>query len=374
MKRAAQIVFGALAVTASLGSAAQPKGRPPIVIGQTYVQTGPLAALSAEPLTGIRAMLNATNAKGGINGRLLELRQADDANDAEKAAANVKKFAGEGAVALLTPIGTTSSMGALNAANEVKVPLIAPYTGAAPVVKYTQYGFPLRISFDEEYGRIVNHLFTIGLTRIAFAHNDNPGARSAMEATKKLVEQRGQKLVGSAAIQQDGSDAAVKAQELAALKPNAVVLSATNTVAAKFIQAYRAAGAEARFYSFSFLNGQGLYKSIGTDAAGVVVSQVVPYPWNSAMPVIAEYQAAMKKMGEKDFSYGSLEGYINMKVVVEALKRAGNNPTPESVKTALETLKSHDLGGIFVKYTPTEHTGLTFSELSMIKKDGGYSR
>jgi branched-chain amino acid transport system substrate-binding protein len=195
-----------------------------------------------------------------------------------------------------------------------------------------------------------------------------------MEATKKLVEQRGQKLVGSAAIQQDGSDAAAKAQELAALKPNAVVLSATNAVAAKFIQAYRASGAEARFYSFSFLNGQGLYKAIGADAAGVVVSQVVPYPWNSAMPVIAEYQAAMKKLGERDFSYGSLEGYINMKVVVEALKRAGGNPTPESVKTALESLKFHDLGGIFVKYTPTEHTGLTFSELSMIKKDGGYSR
>jgi ABC-type branched-subunit amino acid transport system substrate-binding protein len=374
MNRAARILLGALAVTSCLAAAAQPRAKPPILIGQTYVQTGPLAALSTEPLTGIRAMLAATNAKGGINGRLLELRQADDGNDAEKAAANVKRFAGEGAVALLTPIGTTSSIGALGAANELKVPLIAPYTGAAPVVKYTPYGFPLRISFDEEYGRIVNHLFTIGLTRIAFAHNDNPGARSAMEATKKLVEQRGQKLVGSAAIQQDGSDAAAKAGELAALKPNAVVLSATNAVAAKFIQAYRAAGAEARFYSFSFLNGQGLYKSIGGDAAGVVVSQVVPYPWNTAMPVVAEYQAAMKKIGEKDLSYGSLEGFINMKVVAEAIRRAGSNPTPESVKTALETLKSHDLGGIFVKYTPSEHTGLTFSELSMIKKDGGYSR
>ena len=117
-----------------------------------------------------------------------------------------------------------------------------------------------------------------------------------------------------------------------------------------------------------------MHKSIGADAAGVVISQVVPYPWNSAIPVVAEYQAAMKKIGEKDFSYGSLEGYISMKVIVESLKRAGGNPTPESVKTALETLKSYDLGGIYVKYTPTEHTGLTFSELSMIKRDGSYAR
>jgi branched-chain amino acid transport system substrate-binding protein len=374
MKRLPKALLGALAITASLAVIAQSKGKPPIVIGQTYIQTGPVATLSTEPMIGIRAMLTATNANGGINGRLLELRQADDAADTETAAANVRKFAGEGAVAILTPIGTTSAIGALSAANEVKVPLIGPYSGAAPARKFTPFGFPLRISYDEEYGRIVNHLFTIGLTRIAFAYNDNPGARSTMETTKRLVEERGQKLAGSVAIQQDGSDAALKARELVALKPNAVVLSVSNPVAAKFIQAFRASGAETRFYSFSFLNGHALYKSIGTDAAGVVVSQVVPYPWNSVTPIIAEYQAAMKQMGEKDFSYGSLEGYINAKVVVEALKRAGSNPTPASVKAALETFKSYDLGGIFVKFSPTEHKGLTFSELSMIKKDGGYSR
>lgn len=74
------------------------------------------------------------------------------------------------------------------------------------------------------------------------------------------------------------------------------------------------------------------------------------------MPLIAEYQAAMRQLGEKDFSYGSLEGYINAKVLVEALKRAGGDPTPASVKTALETLKSHDLGGIFVKFSPAMRT------------------
>jgi ABC-type branched-subunit amino acid transport system substrate-binding protein len=374
MKRMARFLLGALCAVVSFNVVAQTRPRTPIVIGQTYVQSGPLAALSTEPLLGIRAMLAAVNATGGVHGRPLELRQADDGNDAEKAAANVRRFATDGAVALLMPIGTTSSIGALAAANERKIPLVAPYTGAAPVVKYSAYGFPLRIGFDEEYNRIVSHLFTIGLTRIAFAHNDNPGARSAMEATKRLIEQRGHKMLGSVAIAQDGADAAAKALEIAALKPNAVVLSATNAVAARFIQAYRASGAEARFYSFSFLNGQGLYKAIGSDAVGLVVSQVVPYPWNAARPIIAEYQAAMRAIGEREFGYGSLEGYINMKVVVEALRRAGANPTPEAVKTALESFKSHDLGGLFVHYTPTEHTGLTFSELSMIRKDGGYSR
>lgn len=374
MKRWVRAGLGMVVVAVSLAAGAQAKGKPPLVVGQTYIQTGPLASLSADPLVGIRAMLESVNAGGGINGRRIELKQADDGNNADKAAENVRQFVADGAVAILMPIGTTSSLGALKAANEARVPLIAPYSGAAPVVKFTDYGFPARISFDEEYGRIVNHLFTLGVTRIAFAHNENPGARSAMEATKKFIEQRGHKMLGSVAIEQDGSNAAARAQELAALKPSAVVLSATNAVAAKFIKAFREAGADAKFYSFSFLNGQALHAAIGEDAAGVVVSQVVPYPWNSTLPIVAQYQVAMKKIGAAQLSYGSLEGYLNARILVDALRRAGAQPTPASLKQALETFTSRDLGGVFVRYTPTEHIGLTFSELSLIRRDGGYTR
>lgn len=365
------LAFAALVFAVAPASAQPAK---PLLIGQTYVQTGPLASLSTEPLVGIRAMFTALNASGGVNGRPVELRQLDDAYDPAKGAENVKTFARDGAVGVLMPIGTSSAVGALKAANELKIPVVGPYTGAGPVVKFSEFGFPVRISFDEEYSRIVNHLFTIGLSRIAFAHNDNPGARSAMESTQKFIAERGDKMVGSVAIKNDGSDAAERAAELAKLKPKAVVLSATNDVAAKFIAAYRATGGETAFYSFSFLNGQKLFQDIRKDAAGVVISQVVPYPWNSAMPVIAEYQAAMKKIGMTEFSYASLEGYVTAKVMVEGLKRAGANPTPESLQKGLESFKTLDLGGIAVSYRPGEHRGLTFSELSMLKADGRYLR
>ncbi|WP_237219117.1 ABC transporter substrate-binding protein [Rhodoferax aquaticus] len=346
----------------------------PIVLGQTYVQSGPLASLSTDPLLGIRAMLESVNRSGGIGGRPIELRQLDDAYDTARASANVKQLVGDGAVAILMPIGTSSSVGAVKTANELKVPIVGPYTGAAPVMKHTDYGFPVRISFEEECARIVNHLFTLGVTRIAFAHNDNPGARAAMESAKSFIEQRGTKMIGSVAIKNDASDAAAQAQELAKLKPEVVVFSASNDVTAKFIQAYRATGAGATFYSLSFLNGAQLFKTIDKDAVGVVISQVVPYPWNVAMPIVIEYQAAMKKIGVSDVSYASLEGYVSAKVVVEALKQAGPNPSAEKVKTALETFKALNLGGVTLRYTPTEHLGINFSELSMLRKDGSFIR
>lgn len=365
-----QAIFFSL-MLATFAAHAQPK---PIVIGQTYIKTGPLASLSTDPLIGIQALIASVNSTGGVLGRPLELRQLDDVSDPAIASENVKKLASEGAVAILMPIGTSSSVGALKAANELKIPLVAPYTGAGPVAKFSEYGFPVRISFDEEYGRIVKHLFTIGITNIAFGYNDNPGARSAMESTKRFIEQGGHKMVGDVAVKNDGSDAEARGAELAKLKPVAVVLSQTTSVASKFIKGFKAAGGESSFYSFSFLNGQQLYKVIGSDAAGVVVSQVVPSPWKSSMALVAEYQAAMKKIGVNEFSYGSLEGYVGAKVLVEGLRKAGSNPTPASLKASLETFSSFNLGGLFVSYSPGKHEGLTFSELSMVRRDGSYIR
>ena len=163
---------GVMLLAAQAGFAQAPPRA--IVVGQTLVQSGPLADLSPGPVSGVRALFQAVNAAGGVHGRPLELRQADDAYDDTKASENVKAFARQGAVAILMPIGTTSSSGALKAANEVRVPLIGPYSGAAPLRRFSPYGFPVRIGFSEEYDRIVQHLFTIGIERIAFAYNDNP--------------------------------------------------------------------------------------------------------------------------------------------------------------------------------------------------------
>ena len=343
-----------------------------IVIGQTYVQTGPLASLSEQPLLGIKAKIAAVNTAGGVNGRLIELRQVDDGANTEKAFENVKKLVADGAVAILMPIGTISSLGALKAANELQVPLVAPYTGAASAVKFSDYGFNVPISFDEEFERIVNHLFTVGIKSIAFVYNDNPGARLAMEGTKRAIESRASKMVGSVAIKNDASDVDARAAELVKLKPVAIAMSVTTPVAAKFIQAYKKAGGESSFYTSSFTNGKQLFSIIGKDAVGVVVSQVVPYPWNVATSVVAEYQAAMKKTGINEFSYGSLEGFINATVLVEGLRRAGGSPTPASIKKALESFNPLNLGGPFITYSPKDHNGLSFSELSMVKFDGTF--
>lgn len=343
------------------------------MIGQTMIATGPLAPLSQQPLLGIRAAFEAVNAKGGLFERKLELRQADDGYDAERAAANIRRFAEQGAVAILMPIGTTSSIGALKAANELKLPLLAPYSGARPVVRHSPYGFSLRISFEDEYRRLLDHMLPLGTQRIAFVYNDNPGARGAMESTRDLLGQRGIRMLGSAAVRQDAADAEIRAAEIARLQPQAVIFSCTTEVVGRFIAGYRAAGGYSSFYSFSFLNGSVPLKDIGESANGIVISQVVPFPWNNSLPLVREYQRAMRNAGNLELSYASLEGYIAARVLIEALRRTdARQVQPDNIRNALEGMSRLDLGGLVVNFGKNLHVGSEFSEISLLRKDGRY--
>ena len=69
-----------------------------------------------------------------------------------------------------------------------------------------------------------------------------------------------------------------------------------------------------------------------------------------------------------------LEGFAAAKVLVEALKRSGANPTRAKLQYTLENMTKYDLGGLEVNYSPSDHTGLDFADLSIITADGKFRR
>lgn len=346
----------------------------PIVIGHSTIQSGALVSLAAGPSQGIKALIDSVNNAGGVAGRPLQLLSLDDGYQQDRAAANVAQAVNQGALAILMPIGTVPSMGAVRASNELRIPLVGPYTGAAPVRQHTPWAFMVRAGFQEEYEFIVRHLLTLGITDIAFVHNDNPGARGAMELTARVLESLGHKLRASVAVRDDAKDAQERARALARIDPKAIVLSVSNNVAAEFVPAYRTAGGRSQFYSFSFLNGRELQQRIGASASGIVISQVMPSPWSIALPLVRDYQQAMRRIGYTEFGYDSFEGYLNARLLVEALRATGGLPTRQSVRQALESMRSHDLGGFRVTFTPDNHHGSKFIDLTMLGSDGRYLR
>ncbi|HSV34230.1 MAG TPA: ABC transporter substrate-binding protein [Ramlibacter sp.] len=363
------------AILAAVAGTCLAQGSEPIVVGQTSIASGPVAGFSKEPALGIQAMLSSVNKAGGVRGRQVVLRQLDDANSAEKAEANVRALAQQGAVAILMPIGTLPSAGARKAADELKIPVIGPYTGAGQVYADGSAVFPLRISFVEEATRIVNHMALIGQTRIAAIRNDNPGAKVPIDAARKALQSRGSDLVGEFVLSQDGSDAPAKAKQLAALQPQSIIMSASNVVAASFIKAYRATGVSTQFYSTSFLNGNQLHKDLADAAAGVVIMQVVPSP-KATIRLASEYRAAMQAIGAgQQLSHASFEGYIAAKTLVDALRRVNAAPLkPAAVLQSLQAMNGHDLGGLAISFRDQAHGALNYGELSMIGRQGFFVR
>ncbi len=362
-------------VAASVGSTCLAQSSEPIVVGQTYIGSGPVASFSTEPVLGIKAMLASVNRTGGISGHQIVLRQLDDENSPDKAEANVRKLAQQGAVAILMPIGTFPAIGAMKVANELRIPVLGPYTGAGQVYVAGSAIFPMRISFAEEATRIVNHTALIGQTRIAAIRNDNPGAKVPIDAARKALQARGNDLIGEFVLSQDGTDADIKAKQLAALRPQSIIMSASNQVAGRFIKAYQATGVRSQFYSTSFLNGNQLYKDLGDAASGVVIMQVVPSP-RAAIRLATEYRASMEAIGAgSKLSFPSFEGYIAAKAMVEALRKASSSPMkPAAVQQALQAMNGYDLGGVTISFKNQEHGALNFGELSMIGRNGSFIR
>src|SRR5438477_311961 len=110
------------------------------------------------------------------------------------------------------------------------------------------------------------------------------------------------------------------------------------------------------------------------DETEKIVSQVVPFPWGTAVPVVKEYQQLAKKAGYTDYNFSAMEGFLNAKVMVEALRRAGRNPTREGLVDALEKMQDVDLGGFYVSYSPKNHAGSKFVDLTIIGRNGKFLR
>jgi ABC-type branched-subunit amino acid transport system substrate-binding protein len=146
------------------------------------------------------------------------------------------------------------------------------------------------------------------------------------------------------------------------------------TSCAEFIRQMKKAGSNAILYNVSFVGSKALADALGNDGIGVAISQVVPFPWGTATPVVKEYQLLSAKAGHKDYNFSAIEGFLVAKVFVEGLRRTGRDLTREKFIDAVEKMQDVDIGGFFVGYSPSNHAGSKFVDLTIIARDGKFLR
>jgi ABC-type branched-subunit amino acid transport system substrate-binding protein len=346
-----------------------------ILIGQSVPLSGPAAQLGQQMNRGAKLYFNAVNAAGGVNGRKIELKVLDDFYEPDATARNTKTLIDDTKVfALFGYVGTPTSLAALKLANPAGVPFFAPYSGAMALREpFARNVFHMRASYNDETAAIVQQIHTTGLKRIAVVYNDDAYGKAGLDGVQralKLPANQGVSLVAQASVVRNTTDVKGALGTVLAQKPDAIVaVSAYQTVAA-LVKAAQDQGYAGQFYNVSFVGTKALANALGKAGGGVIISQVMPYPYSGASPLVRDYQKLLKAEGITDFDYGSMEGYVAARAFVEGLKRAGRDLTREKLITALESMGNYDLGGFNVNFSPSSHVGSKFVEMTIINSNG----
>ena len=374
------VVGIAVGATCVAPAVAQEVGADTIVIGQTAGFTGQVAGQVKEMTAAATAYFAYVNKRGGVHGRRLVLKSLDDGYDAKRADANARKLIAEERVFLLAlSRGTPTSEAIAPLAQEHRIPLVGPATGSQSLHEpFNRYVFNVRAKYRTEAARIVDYLAGVHMQRIAVLHQNNSFGKDGLAGFDEGLRNNGLTPVAVVPLDTTQPDAGVGAavEKITAADPAAVVIASPLKPTAEFVRALRKRGNNAQCLVLSNLSSDSFVAELGDAAPGVIVTQVVPYPWNLATPLAKELQQAIREHPDAGatVSYAAMEGLVYAKVVVEGLRRAGRNPTREGFVEALEALRDHDLGGLVVNYGTRNRAGSSYVDITIIGRDKTFRR
>lgn len=345
-----------------------------ILFGQTGILSGPLGAQINIMLAGAELAFAEAARGGGVHGRRVRVRSLDDELKPDQAVANVKRLLdSERVFAFFGNVGSATTAAAAPLLKQSGAPMIAGYAVADSArEKARGAAYFVRTSSGREAEALVQHLDTIGIKRIGAAVLDNPGGQEAQALIAAALAKAGLKPAATAAVKGDGSNVGQGARELAAADPQAVLMYLGGALPAELMKAYWALGRNTSFYGMSIVAGEVAAKVAGERARGLAISQVVPYPWAQADPLIVGYRQ-QAEAAKVPVGYYSFEGYLNGLVLLEALRRAGRELTRAKLHAAMQGLKLR-LAGMNIDFSGGGPTGSRFVDLVQVTHEGRFIR
>ncbi|MDE2441172.1 MAG: ABC transporter substrate-binding protein [Betaproteobacteria bacterium] len=347
-----------------------------ISLGMSVPLTGPASAHGQELKNVISAYFEQLNKSGGINGRKLQLTVLDDGYDPEKAVANTKTLIETNKVfALVGYYGSTAMTEAMNKVfGPAKVPLLGGISGAMPLRQppagnpNNRYMFIQRASYADEAEAIGTQLATLGLKNIAVFYQNDGFGKAGLEGLTNALKKHNLTPTATGTVERNSDDIGKALEAIAKVNPQAVVMVTLYKPTAAMIKALHKANQSPMFMTLSPVGAEQLAQELGNDARGIGISQVMPFPWNDTLPIAREYQHFIGKQGT--YSYMSMEGFVIAKLAVDAIRRAGGKDlSREKLISSLEGM-NQDFGGYRVSFSPNNHAGSQYVQLTVIGAGG----
>ncbi|MGF1629580.1 MAG: ABC transporter substrate-binding protein [Kiloniellaceae bacterium] len=347
-----------------------------ISFGQAAALEGPAGALGTGMREGILAAFAEANRNGGVGGRQLELKSYDDGYEPEQSISHTQTLINQDQVfALIGAVGTPTASATQPISTEAGVPFIGPFTGAgflrAPELTNV---VNVRANYGQETEAWIKHLTEdLGYDRIAILYQDDSFGRVGLDGVNKALEKRGLKLVAEGTYKRNTTAVKSALLDIRKAEPQAVVMVGAYKPIAEFIKLARQVKMDSTFVNISFVGSDALAKELGPVGEGVVITQVVPFPWDNSIPLVQQYQAALKAHDASAApGFVSLEGYMVGRITIAALEKVQGEVTREAFLQAITKTGSFDLGGITLTYGEGDNQGMDQVFLTIIQADGTF--
>lgn len=351
-----------------------------LVIGQVAAFTTDTQGTALQIKSGAELHFEAINQAGGVNGHTLRLLTRDRDNSPESAVKITREFLAEARPVALLGLMGTGPMQALvkeNVFGPAGVPVVGIRTGAASLHRPVHpLLFHTRADYAAEARKAVTYLSTMGHRRIAiFAERSAYGEEGSSHVEAAMQERALPPVVARGRYELNTANVTEALQQIRQARPNAIVAVGATAAVAEFYRGYatEARGVAVPMIALSTVDAGAVIKRIGAEAAhGLGIARVVPDPRNRRMGIVRELQDLGKRLRGAAFepTQAELEGYIAARVLVEAIRRCGTDPTPARIKSELESIRQLDLGGIVIGFSKHNHSGSSYVDVGIISRDG----
>lgn len=349
-------------------------------IGSVFGLTGPTASTAAEGMAIANGYLEMINAKGGVNGNTLKLAVRDDQYDPRKTPALVEELISkENIVALVNGLGTANTAALMKSGvlAQHRVPLVGVFSGS-DVIRGpgSEQIFHTRASYTDEVMKISRLASTLGLKRVAVLFQEDGFGASINQAIAKASETYGFEVVQKVPYKPGETDFTSHARQVVDARPQAIFLMGVPEAVSRFMKVYDKSKTMAQVYALSFVPAKQLADFAGEQRVrGVGISQVVPNPASTTLPLAKEFQNFLKSPYGKGISSNPLnfEVFLNLRLAVEAIRMAGSRPTPEKVIHALTSMNSFMLAGYPINFSESNRRGAHYLDIAVVGANGRLS-
>ena len=347
-----------------------------VLFGQSAAFSGPAQALGTNMRLGIEAAFNEVNNAGGVHGRRLELVSFDDAYEPEAAIANTTRLIDEEQVfALIGAVGTPTSRSATPVAAEAGIPYLTPFTGAA-FLRDPEWDniINLRSSYNQETEEMVARLTEdLGIERIAVMYQDDSYGQAGYRGAWDALDRRGMKPTSVGRYPRNTTAVKTGLLDLMDGSPEAVIIIGAYKPVSALILWARQLEFDPVFVNISFVGSNALAQELGATGAGVYVTQVVPFPQDDSIPIVASYHRALQSYDPTaEPGFVSLEGYMAGRLAIAGVESCGQEVDRKCFLDNIKGSGPIDLDGFILEYGETDNQGSDKVFLTVIGRDGAY--